>query len=340
MTDKVLDSYKEHLYSKDTNTHLLECASGSTGCEPKRLSERYFDKTKYDKDNDFGVTDDLRDELMNEVVANDQEFPGMSEIGDWFTTRIKNACQSQLTLQTGVTQHPALPSTGLRELSESTNLSTDLSDDFKSSYATPTDFSVLLPYFVWKYIDEMYPVEERRDYFLIERMHLLTKLVFILHILNPSYFQTTDADSLVPILDKIMTFLVKQSLIYTSIGDPTTDISLDDASSQNVALSHKVRENSDNLIEKKGIVQKTQDNLRSLVNVDKHVQSTRKVAWYVMVVLVILLAISVAGMAYAYARGRTGEVYMVASFLVLGVVAFEAFKGAERLFALPTSVFE
>ena len=54
----------------------------------------------------------------------------------------------------------------------------------------------------------------------------------------------------------------------------------------------------------------------------------------------LLLALSVAGMAYAYARGRTGELYLVGGLLILGVFAFEAFKGAEQLMVLPASVFE
>jgi hypothetical protein len=59
-----------------------------------------------------------------------------------------------------------------------------------------------------------------------------------------------------------------------------------------------------------------------------------------MIALLVVLVVAGASLMYSYARGMTGEVYLVAIIIVTGVFSFEAFRGAERIFSLPPSTFE
>lgn len=344
MADQVHQAYRDNLYSGESaDNHLLKCKEGSD--DPAtcldRFAEIYFDGAYYGVSpaptigsNITEITtfvptsvSDFADKLADKIVGQ-VSFDSREDGFTNFETVLLETCRYLNTLSATSTDHPQVPTQNFRELMVETG---KLPDDFKSKYAT-IDTSTFRPYFAWKHIDEMYPENERREYYLIERMHILTKYVFILYILQPSERQ----DRFV-YLEQVMTSLVKESLALTDIGNPDV-FSLDDTTAENVKLSSKVRKRSELLLQNKGVVQSAHDNLRSLVDVDNHVQRTRAVAWYAMMLLLVLLALSVAGMSFSYARGRTGEVYLVAGVLVLGVLAFEAFKGAERLFSLPSSV--
>lgn len=355
-------AYQANLYSTDSTDatetkHLLECVGDIKECEnesDKRLSELYFVPAYYDaagtqplkRIGSFGILPDAingnitpRANLLTELQAacktesESLQASSIEQISEWFTARLATACVKLANVDLGgddVDLSTLQSAEFRRQL-----LDNDYPDPLKNNYSNPDIFR---PYMAWKHIDHMYPQSERKDYFMIERMHTLTKIVFILSILKPD--NTAQEDTVIlDLLNKIMTFLVKQSLEFESVGNPHTNSSVDDVAKSNIELSRDVRDNSDVLLNNKEVVQKTQDNLRSLVDVDKHVQSARNRAWYTMVLLVVILALSVAGMAYAYARGRTGEVYLVGGVLILGVVAFESLRGAERLMALPASVF-
>ena len=350
----ILDAYKDNLYSGgDSTKHLLECAANVSRCDDsdngkKRLSEIYFDPYYYGNATSKTVTGfgeftflpgrlntpAFKTELINQVSSDaDKSFSSIGDIDSWFSECLKQAIIAQVEKidSNAADTIPALTASDFK----SHLLNKTYPDALNQKYTTET-VKMFRPYMAWKHIDHMYPQEERSEYFLIERMYTLTKLVFILSILKPTSASSTV--ELLGILNKIMTFMVKESLEFTTVGDPQTTTSIDDSTMTNVALSRSVRDNSESLIENKEIVQKFQDNLRSLVDVDKSVQSARTGAWYMMLFLVVVLVLSVAGMAYAYARGRTGELYLVGGVLVLGVVAFEAFKGAERLMVLPASI--
>lgn len=341
MSDQVHEAYKDNLYSSEGGgNHLLKCKAGDEGpdCED-RLAEIYFDKTFYGQGtnsntliNSFlpstaGFANTLADQIINENIDFDSREDGFTK----FETSLLKACRLNSSV---TTTHPTI-SGDFRGLMLDTD---SLSDDFKSKYEN-LDTTFFRPYFAWKHIDEMYPENERREYYLIERMHTLTKYVFILYILHMNVLGAAPDAAIKQYLEKVMTSLVKESLVLTNIGNPDV-FSLDDTTAENVKLSSKVRTRSELLLKNKRVVQSAQDNLRSLVDIDKHVQRTRTVAWYAMMLLLVLLALSVAGMSFSYARGRNGEVYLVAGVLVLGVLAFEAFKGAERLFSLPSSVVQ
>lgn len=303
-------------------------------------------------------------EDINDI--SDSSFSSLDNIDNWFSGKLKEACLEAAVRKTDpdsptgeLKPEIAIDSIqasfyrryllGEEAQDESDDILTTTNESIEATYENP---SALRPYFAWRYIDIMFPGSERNEYFLVQRVHLLTKVVFIMAMLHPK----ADANDVsggsgrieehsrfsvvIDIIGRLIVFLIKESLVYTSIGDPTTDISIDDDAQRNSELSHKIHNNSKTLIRNKNIVQKTQDNLRSLVNVDSYVKSTRKVAWYTMLGLIVLLVLAVASMAFSYARGRTGEMYLVAGVIVLGVVAFEAFKGVEKLFALPVSVFE
>lgn len=348
MSDQVHEAYKDNLYSSEGGgNHLLKCKAGDEGpdCED-RLAEIYFDKTRYGQSGTSNTLADISsflpsatgfaNTLVDQIKNDNTDFDSREDGFTKFETSLLNACRSLTNLNEGrvTTTHPTI-SGGFRGLMLDTD---SLSEEFKSNYVD-LDTKSFLPYFAWKHIDEMYPENERREYYLIERMHTLTKYVFILYILHMNVLGATLDEAIKQYLEKVMTSLVKESLVLTNIGNPDV-FSLDDTTAENVKLSSKVRTRSELLLKNKRVVQSAQDNLRSLVDIDKHVQRTRTVAWYAMMLLLVLLALSVAGMSFSYARGRNGEVYLVAGVLVLGVLAFEAFKGAERLFSLPSSVVQ
>lgn len=362
----VLKAYKENLYAAgDGGNHLLEFItnmrpSGSSDPGVKRLSELYFDPGYYGignttvSDGGSGISTFLPPEpaaFMTALATNllaaasftgtasdsDLTSPFSEPINlfDMFHTALLETCRAQAVVKMNggaAVTHPNPPTSGFLELINAPQ------QNFEDAYTTPLAFR---PYFAWKYIDEVYPEAERREYYLIERMHVLTKFVFILFLLHPTVTKPAEGSeaNMTIFLNWAMTLLVKLSLELTSIGDPDS-VSIDDSATKNVELSNRVRQDSEVLLKNKGVVQRAQDNLRSLVDVDRHVQASRNRAWYLMVVLIVVLAASVAGMAAAYSRGYTGEVYLVASILLLGVLSFEAFNGAEQLFSLPTSVLE
>ena len=346
-----LNAYKDNLYSEgDSDKHLLECVanvsdSDCSANEKKRLSELYFDPSYYEENansstvtlDDFKILPDqnqtvFKTNLIGQVSSTSKSFSSIGDIDSWFTECLKKATLATLAQVGDPNADDTFPDLTPSDF-KGHLLAGNFPDALEDKYTSNT-VSVFRPYMAWKHIDHMYPEEERTEYFLIERMHTLTKLVFILSILKPE----TENSALLDTLNKIMTFMVKQSLEYTSVGDPRTNASIDDSTMTNVELSRKVRADSESLLENKEIVQKFQDNLRSLVDVDKSVQSARTRAWYMMLFLVVVLVLSVAGMVYAYARGRTGEIYLLGGVLVLCVMAFEAFKGGERLMLLPASI--
>lgn len=372
--------------SEGGNKPLLKHHPVVHGEEEKlRLSELYFhlpyygvDQSSTDDPPNFGdsaiadftfmpssdVATTIRQNLLNNITASpvsESWFVDHDSLDAWFSQILKQACLDAAGLKQDPDSGSSMPHLSLETikssfyrrylLNEQTN--EDIADILSTTRAsmaeTYTNPEALRPYFAWRYIDVMYPGTERVEYFLVERVHLLTKIVFIMAMFHPKGavpagtidgIDGLDFSKVLDVLGRLIVFMVKQSLVYTSIGDPTTEISIDDDAKRNSELSHKIHNNSRTLIKNKDYVQRTQDNLRSLVNADKYVKSTRTRAWYTMVGLVVLLALAVGSMAVSYARGRTGEMNLIAGVIVLGVVAFEAVKGIDKLFTLPVSVFE
>lgn len=203
-----------------------------------------------------------------------------------------------------------------------------------STYSKNTAFSA------WKHIDIMFPVEEREKYGFIQRLYTLTKFVFMFQVLDPTKLSGDDKLIAEALCEELILHLYKDILQFTTIGDGTSGLQIDDVYADNTKLTHDIRNNSETLIKNKDRVTLTQNNLRSLANLERHVQKTRNLTWYMMIALLVVLVVAGASLMYSYARGMTGEVYLVAIIIVIGVFSFEAFRGAERIFSLPPSTFE
>lgn len=341
----------------------------NTGDDPPTFGESVLANFTFMPTSTGEISKSFRKALLSKLPADVTAVSGSwftdhDTVDTWFSGVLKEACTEAAVVKTDSDTGVPVPQLALDRINTSFHrrylLGEEVgenSDDLLATTRTSmnetyTNPSALRPYFAWKYIDIMFPGVERNEYFLIERVHLLTKLVFIIAMIHPkaSTLDSTGATQLIEdhdkadvvldIIGRAIVFIVKKSLVYTNIGDATTDLSIDDDETRNSELSHMIHNNSKTLIKNKDIVQKTQDNLRSLVNVDGYVKKTRTRAWYTMVVLLVLLGLVVGSMAFAYSRARTGEMYLIGGIVVLGVLAFEAFKGAERLFSLPASVFE
>lgn len=290
---------------------------------------------------------DHLDALFTADVIEDAKFTSPTSLFTWFETSLKESCDEIASRKQGAS---FLDYSGwgslekefyelyFKENRQAQNAYDAVFDLLENNYDNPQAYR---PYIAWKFIDVMFPAIDRNNFFMIDRVHILMKFVFVLgtfHMESTGYDQKYDVFH-----NRVFTLLIKQSLFYKEFGgadDDNGQLTLEEMKEKNVLLSRKVRENSHVLNRNKETVQTTQDNLRTLVNVDSYIHSTRNMAWYFMVGLIVVLVLVSSAMAFSYSRGRNAEVYLVALIVILGVFSFEAFKGAEKVLSLPKSMYK
>jgi hypothetical protein len=328
--------YSNEMFYKDSNSTRKEIADTDESGN-KRLTKLYFHDNMY-AENVIGVTyteftqpiisgfikTNDRTDLISKSTQSIQPLT-LAQIANKTKSEIFNVFKSRLELLLPTSSTP-VSQTPSRDM---------ILASIGAAYASTT------PLLAWNHIDIMFPFEEREKYGFIQRLYTLTKFVFMLKLLDPTKItDTTHKATSISICQELILHLYKDILQFTTIGDGTSGLQIDDVYADNTKLTHDIRNNSETLIKNKDRVTLTQNNLRSLANLERHVQKTRNLTWYMMIALLVVLVVAGASLMYSYARGMTGEVYLVAIIIVIGVFSFEAFRGAERIFSLPPSTFE
>lgn len=345
-TDTLKGIYEKQMFYTDVSAGGKKEIASENPNEKNttRLTKLYFDEGMYDEaasiptfvpayiptiaskfvNNTFrnGIFSSSTQPLSSNLFQNKSK----EEIYNIFKTKLESYISG---LSTTTTVTPAsLPNT--------TITGTELLDALKVTTYAPKNTLM-----AWNHIDVMFPETERSEFGFIQRLHTITKFVFMLKVLDPSKVTDTDKKAIaLNLCQELLLHLYKDILQFTTLGDGTSGTQIDDVFADNTRLTHEIRNNSKTLIKNKDRVKLTQNNLRSLANLEKHVQKTRNMTWYTMIAILAVLVIGGVSMAYSYARGMTGEVYLLASIIVIGVFSFEAFRGAERIFSLPPSTFE
>lgn len=189
----------------------------------------------------------------------------------------------------------------------------------------------LRPYYAFIYID-MIESTESTDSDMFARAKKLAKAVFLLNHLDlsaPNAQETFEAITL-ELVNEVHEF---------STGSGSTE-SLEAANARNVETSTKVRNNSDLLLKNRDIVQMTQDRLRALSSSDEHAQRMRTYGWGYMIAAIVVAVTVFASFVFLYLNRRQAEIYLIGAMVSTVVVFFEAFRGAERLLAIPDSVYD
>ena len=325
--------YSNQMFYKDSNSNQKEIANiDETG--KTRLTKLYFQDNMYTENLESTIetyqirsgfiTDADRQKLISSQTQSIQSLT-LAQIANKTKSEIFNVFKSRLELLLPTSSTP-VSQTPSKEM---------ILASIDAEYASTT------PLLAWNHIDIMFPFEEREKYGFIQRLYTLTKFVFMLKLLDPTKItDTTNKATSISICQELILHLYKDILQFTTIGDGTSGLQIDDVYADNTKLTHDIRNNSETLIKNKDRVTLTQNNLRSLANLERHVQKTRNLTWYMMIALLVVLVVAGASLMYSYARGMTGEVYLVALIIVIGVFSFEAFRGAERIFSLPPSTFE
>lgn len=310
------------------------------------------------------ISKSVREKLLAEIIIQDatksvdpSKFANTEALVAWFDTILLKACRAAALKKANAsdvnfTNTPALFFRKYLLNPDSTDETVKTTvDNIKAAYAAP---DAMRPYIAWKSIETELPKDERDGFFLVERVYTLAVAVFVMQSLNPAAtvldsstnksapISSTPAklQKSLSVGEHVIMLLVRGTLAQTAIADPNVPGSIDKLTRSNVEISRDIHSNSERLIENKNVVQKTQDNLRSLVSIDTFVQRQRKTALICMIGLIVLAALVVAGLGFAFYLGRNGEMYLLALLVTLAVVIFEAFRGAERLFALPASVYK
>jgi hypothetical protein len=327
------DVYNKQMFYNDSNSNQQEIANPDESGN-KRLTKWYFEDSMY-SDSITGVPNFDTSIIRSGFIKNDHRNDIISLNPSALTTdSFKNKTKEHI-FATFEARLASNMGTGSQATTfQNPSRETILTFLTNATYSKDTAFSA------WKHIDIMFPVEERGKYGFIHRLYTLTKFVFMLKVLDPTKVNTANKPIALALCEELILHLYKDILQFTTIGDGTSGLQIDDVYADNTKLTHDIRNNSETLIKNKDRVTLTQNNLRSLANLERHVQKTRNLTWYMMIALLVVLVVAGASLMYSYARGMTGEVYLVAIIIVTGVFSFEAFRGAERIFSLPPSTFE
>ncbi len=324
--------YEKQMFYKDSNSINKEIANPDESGN-KRLTKLYFEDSMY-IDTITGLifeTSTIRSGFINNAHRNDIISLSPSALtAISFKNKTKEQIFGIFEARLASNLEPGSQATTFQNPSRETIL----------NFLTNATYSRNTAFSAWKHIDVMFPVEEREKYGFIHRLYTLTKFVFMLKVLDPTKVNDANKQIAGALCEELILHLYKDILQFTTIGDGTSGLQIDDVYADNTKLTHDIRNNSETLIKNKERVKLTQNNLRSLANLEKHVQKTRNLTWYMMIALIVVLVVAGASLMYSYARGMTGEVYLVAIIIVTGVFSFEAFRGAERIFSLPPSTFE
>lgn len=273
----------------------------------------------------FKMTSKIREDISTGISTS-------TSLSDNFGSVLEAQCKSLAALKPGQNEptffasldshKPFIGNALLKGLDSIGSTYTHLAKSLQDAYTYP---EYILVWFAWIHSDSMFA---NSTYALVEKLSFITRCMFMMGLLysEPAF------------LENIILVILKTYLVHTEAGNTNTNNALDDVTKTNTYLSNDIHDVSRELLLKRDQVEKTQDNIRSLVVADKSVQQIRNRAWWVMIALVVLLVLSVIGLAAAYLMDKTSEIYLVSGLLVLGVLGFEAFKGAELLFSIDSNI--
>jgi hypothetical protein len=257
--------YSNQMFYKDSNSNQEEIAkTDETG--KTRLTKLYFNDDMYAETvtsvtypeftppiiSGFIKSDDRKD-LISKTTQSIQPLT-LAQIANKTKDEIFNVFKSRLEV--------LLPAS-----STSVSLQTPSRDPILTS--TRAIYTSTTPPLAWNHIDIMFPVEEREKYGFIQRQYTLTKFVFMLKLLDPTKITyTTNTTTSILICQELILHLYKDILQFTTIGDGTSGLQIDDVYAVNTKPTPDIRNNSETLNKNKDRVKLTQNNLRSLANLE------------------------------------------------------------------------
>lgn len=211
-----------------------------------------------------------------------------------------------------------------------------ISKKFPVTQEADAIFNGMRYYYAFKRIDDIFGPHVD-DYFLLQRLVTLTKLVFVARLMF-----LAESNKVTSILNWIMEDCrdyqrvdTKENILVDETGKAVMKrpekYALDDMFRQNVQLSHTVKANSEMLVDTKTRVASARDNLQSLSNTDGLVKTHRRnslIVYWVVVALLVTQILSLVAAEY-FKSPVIGYVVIVTSAIV--VLFIEARDGLNAL---------
>lgn len=203
----------------------------------------------------------------------------------------------------------------------------------KINLAHPTQAGVLFDcmrlYYAFKFIDKLFSNTE--DYFFLQRLVLMTKLLFVYQLLTLSGKD-----------NNVLNWMYTNNLSYTTIDDTKNafgdkggsrpeNYALDDMFQKNVELSSSVKNESKKLMDTQEKVSAAEDNLQSLGNIDGLLTRQHKNSVILTYVVVSMLVLQVAAIAAANYMRNNLVFYIVIGVYAVVVLALEASNGIRAI---------